>query len=353
MRSLHVITSDARRGAETFAVQLAGALQQRGEDARVVALASSGSHTVHEVALMGPSRRSLRTLLSLRSAAKGADVVVAHGSSTLEACALGLIGLDAPFIYRTIGDPSYWVTTPHRQRVVGAMLRRASRHVVLWPGAAQQLTDRYRIAPDRVAVIPNAVDTADFPLATVEERHSARGRYAVGAGQRCLAFVGAFTPEKNVEAAIDACAAVEDSVLLLAGDGPLTISLQQYARQLVGPRAHFLGPLPDPRSVYAAADLLLLPSRSEGMPAVLLEAGLTGCATVATAVGAVPEVIEDGRTGYLASPADTNRFVSRVRDALADSDSVGRRASEAFGGRFGFDETTDAWIEVFEAARSI
>lgn len=350
MRSLHVITSDARRGAETFAVQLVDALTERGVEAGVVALTPSASEAVHDVAVMGRSRRSPNTLLNLRSVAKGADIVVAHGSSTLEACALGLVGIDTPFIYRTIGDPSYWVTSPNRQRVVGAMLRRARRHVVLWPGAARQLTERYRIPRERVAIIPNAVKAADFPPATQGERDHARQSYGIGPSQPCLAFVGAFTPEKNVEAAIDACAAIEDAALLLAGDGPLSDPLQQYANKVVGGRAHFLGSLADPRSVYAAADLLLLPSHSEGMPAVLLEAGFAGCPTVATAVGAVPEIVEDGHTGFVVPPGDRSRFVSRVREALADADSVGRRASESFSGRFSFDQTTDAWIEVLEAA---
>lgn len=350
MRSLHVITSDARRGAETFAVNLAASLTERGTDARTVALAPSTSAAVHDVLILGPSRRSPSTLLNLRSAAKGADVVVAHGSSTLEACAIGLVGLDTPFVYRSIGDPSYWVTDLNRQRVVGAMLRRARSHVALWPGAAKQLTERYRISPERIAIIPNAVNADDFAPASQEERDNARRSYRIGAGQPCLAFVGAFTPEKNVEAAIDACAAIGDAVLLLAGDGPLSESLQHHARQAVGARARFLGPLTDPRSVYAAADLLLLPSHSEGMPAVLLEAGLMGRPTVATAVGAVPDIIEDGHTGFLAPPAERSLFISRVRDALTDAENVGKQASEAFRERFSFDQTTDAWIEVLKEA---
>jgi glycosyltransferase involved in cell wall biosynthesis len=343
LRSLHVITTDARRGAETYAVQLTAELRRRGHDARIVALVGTGQESAHEVPVIGASRRSPRTLRALRAATSDVDVVVAHGSSTLEACVSSLVRSPTPFVYRTIGDPTYWVTTPLRRRVVGAMLRRATRHVALWDGAAEQLASRYRIPRSRIDVIPNAVPSNGISVASDAQRRRARERFGVPAGAVCLAYVGALSPEKSVATAIDTCASIAGAWLLVAGDGPEVNKLRCYARRVAGDRVRFLGQLVSPAAVYTACDLLVLPSRSEGMPAVVIEAALAGRATVATAVGSLPDIIEEARDGYLVQLADRDLFAEKVRAALITSDAVGGRAAESFRARFTMETTADLW----------
>jgi len=351
MKSLHLVTSNARRGAETFAVNLADALTVTGHPARTVALTASNSQEVHEIPTLGASRRALTTLTSLRRAARGADIVIAHGSSTLEACAVGLAGTGRKFVYRTIGDPSYWVTTPQRQRWVGGMLRRASRHVVLWSGAAEQLAERYGIPRHRIDVIPNAVPAGSFPVATSEMRNEARRRLAIGDGRPCLAFIGALSPEKDVGVAIRAAAEIEDAVLLVVGDGPERAWLDQQAGQQAPSRVRFLGPLSDPAAVYAAADLLLLPSRSEGMPGVLIEAALTGTPTVATAVGAVPEMLSGTDAGYPVTPGDPSAFAMRVAEALERRERVSEEAVATFRRRYAIESVVPSWQMTMQRAQ--
>lgn len=351
MRSLHLITSNARRGAETFAVNLVDALNANGHQARVMALTASDAAEAHDVPVLGVQRRAVGTLGSLRRAAHGADVVVAHGSSTLEACAVGLAGTGPPFVYRTIGDPSYWVTTPMRQRWVGGLLRRAARHVALWSGAAEQLAVRYGIPRHRIDVIPNAVAAESFPMADDEVRATARLRLEVEVDRPCLAFIGALSPEKDVGVAIRAAAYIDDAVLLVAGEGPERDWLGQQAEQQAPGRVRFLGPLSDPADVYAAADLLLLPSRTEGMPGVLIEAALTGTPTVATAVGAVPEMLSDSDAGYLVAPGDPSAFAIRVAEALDRGTRMSDRTVVGFRRRFDVQSVVPTWEETLQRAR--
>jgi glycosyltransferase involved in cell wall biosynthesis len=350
LRSLHVIASDARRGAETYATQLARALRDAGGNAHVVALVPSGGSATYDVPILGSSRRSVRTLKQLRAAASVVDVVVAHGSSTLEACAVGLVGLKTPFVYRTIGDPSYWVRTRAREQLIHRMLLRAERHVVLWGGAASYLTTSYGIPRDRISVIPNAVPEGRFDRATEAQRAAARSDYGLRDGQPCLAFVGAMSEEKNVSVAIDACASIDDAVLLLAGEGTELAQLRRRADASLGARARFLGPLDDLTNVYRAADLLLLPSRSEGMPAVLIEAGLVGRAAVASAVGSVPEMVTDGVTGFLVDPLTTANYAQRLSEALRSARSAGQDASVQFRARYTLERTAHLWTDVLESA---
>lgn len=348
--SLHVVTSDARRGAETFAVDLAVALQAADHRAQVVALTASGMAEGHDIPTLGATRRSVGTLRGLRTATRRADVVVAHGSSTLEACAVGLAGSGVPFVYRTIGDPSYWVTSSWRRQGIGWMLRRAARNVALWPAAAEQLTSMYAIPPDRVDVIPNAVAAARFDPSAGPAVQESREGLGVSHEGPCLAFVGSLSPEKDVASLLTALKYLDDVTLLVAGEGPEGPRLRALAEEVAPHRVRFLGAVRDPRPVYAAADTLVLPSLSEGLPAVIIEAGLMETPTVASAVGAVPDVIEDTVTGYLVPPAAPDQLAERIEEALRHADEVGRRAREAFLGRFTMDAVLPAWEATLEAA---
>jgi glycosyltransferase involved in cell wall biosynthesis len=343
MRSLHVITSDARRGAETFAVALCAALESEDHQVRIVALAASGDPRSLDVPLLGPSRGSRQTLVALRTAARSADVVVAHGSATLNACALALAGGRVPFVYRNIGDPSYWAVAGWRRQRVGVMLRRAARVTALWPTAATEIATMHHIPIERIDVVPNAVTEERFPRATTEERQQIRASLGLPIDEPCLAIVGALSPEKDVAAAIEVAAATPRATLLIAGAGELEAQLRELAEALAPGRVRFLGQVDDPRRVYAAADLLLLPSRSEGMPAVLVEAGLVGTPTVATAVGAVPDMIEDGVTGFLTGPPEHARFVAHVIDALPRAAEIGLAAATAFRGRYSMQSVAALW----------
>jgi len=343
MRSLHLITSPARRGAETFAVELAAELRRTGDEAQVVALTGTDDPTAHDVYVLGASRRSPSLVTALRSSARRADLVVAHGSSTLEACAIALAWTSTPFMYRTIGDPSYWVTTRARQIALGFLHRTAARHVALWQGAADQLVDRYRLSHDRIDVIPNAVPSHRWPLATEGERVAARAELGVEDGRPCFAFVGALSPEKDVAAVLEVARALPEAVVLIAGSGPENLRLESEAARIDPRRIRFLGSVTDPRPVYAAADLLLLPSLSEGMPGVVIEAGLVGTATVASAVGAVPEMIHHGRNGFLVAPRDHEAFIETVAAALPTARSAGQEAAADFDERFTMSAVAQAW----------
>jgi glycosyltransferase involved in cell wall biosynthesis len=349
VRSLHVITTDARRGAETFAVQLVAALQELGSDAAIAAMGSSGSRDAYSVPVLGTNRRSPVFVSALRRAAKRVDVVVAHGSSTLEACAIAMTGTSVPFVYRNIGDPSYWVQAGWRGHAVGVMMRQATRVAALWPEAALRIHQRHDIPLDRIDVIANAVDETRYSRASQRERTLARRALGLPAGP-CLAFVGALSPEKDPATAIRALSRLPGASLLVAGDGPELAALRRVADSIAPARVRFLGQVVDPVEVYRAADLLLLPSLTEGMPAVILEAGLVGTPTVSSAVGAVPTMVHDGETGFLAPPGRPSAFADRVAAALPSAAEVGDRAAAEFRGNYSIEAVAKAWVQTLERA---
>ncbi|MEV7216411.1 glycosyltransferase [Kitasatospora cineracea] len=315
-RVLHVITDPRARGAQRLAHDLHGELLRRGQPSALAALhphPDADPAALGPVPVLGPSRHHPATLRALRRAAARADVVVAHGSSTLQACALGLFAARTPFVYVNIGDPRHWTASPLRRLRVGAFLHRAAAVAAISPHAAEVLRTRFRLPARRLRTLPNARPADRFrPAADPADRAAARTALGLPADAPLIAWIGALSPEKRPDLALAAHALLPADVhLALAGEGPLRAALAP------GPRTHLLGPLADPAPLYRAADLLLLTSDSEGVPGVLIEAALAAVPAVATDVGWVSDVVRPGEGGLLVPPGDPAALAAALRTLLA------------------------------------
>jgi glycosyltransferase involved in cell wall biosynthesis len=342
-RVLHVLATDDRRGAESFALALSVELRARGWQSGEVALARGHTDTGHGVMLLGPRRLSVQSLRRLRRMSRSADIVVAHGSTTLPACAIALLGTGVPFVYVNIGDPLYWASSRSRRFRVRRLLARASHVASISRGSAATLVRCFDVATDRVTTIPNGRSAADFPYAGAAARTAARGALDIPADQLTVLFLGALSPEKRVDVAIDAVARVTDAHLLVVGAGPIRSELEQHAAVAAPGRVRFLGPSDQPAQALAAADVLVLPSDSEGLPGVLIEAGLTGVPAVATDVGWVSDVVIDGETGFVVPSGRDDLVATAIERALADRERLGRAARARCLAEFEMDVVVSAW----------
>ena len=339
---LHVITGTTRRGAETFAVDLALALAERGRAGRTVALTVDGSGAGLDVPALGRRPLGAGTIAALRHEVKRARVVVAHGSSAVVACTMATLGTRTRFVYRNIGDPTFWLDTQRRRAQMRWILRRVDATVALWEGSAAALR---AFGSDRldVRVIPTGVPARLFEPADTKARAHARRALSVGGRGIVVLYIGSLSGEKNVDAAISAVASIPDAELLLVGDGPDRARLEALARSAASDRIRFLGARDRPREELAAADVLVLPSRTEGIPAVLIEAAFSGLPVVASAVGGIPEIVEDGRTGLLVPPGDVAALARALRAAAADGAAMGNAARLRCLERFEIGVVADAW----------
>lgn len=266
-------------------------------------------------------------LRALRRHAKEADAVIAHGSSTLAACAIGLAGTGVPFIYRQISDPLFWAATWRRRVRVAIFIHRARRVIALSADTATLMAKRYRLDEPRLVVSPNAVpDDAFFP-ATERQRADSREALGLAEGDFVIAYVGALVAEKGVDVAVRSLRNVPSSaVLIVVGDGPEAPKLAALANEVAG-RVRFLGTSTEPLMIYHAADLVVLPSRGgDSMPACLIESGLCALPAVATDVGAIPEVVLDHESGFVVPPDDQGAFDEAVQLIVND-----RGLRHAFG----------------------
>jgi glycosyltransferase involved in cell wall biosynthesis len=272
--------------------------------------------------------------------------VVAHGSSTLLACAAGLVGTGMPFVYLSIGDPRYWAGSRLRQLRAGWLIRRAAAVVALTPGARDVLLTHYGLDRGRVHVIPNGRSGVDFAPADAADKAAARGRLGVSEAVGVVAIVGALSPEKRVDLAIDAVSLLADVVLLVAGDGTVRASLEDRAARVAPGRVRFLGATDTPADVLAAADALVLASDSEGLPGVLIEAGLAGLPVVATDVGWVRDVVRPGITGVIVPAGQAGALADGIRDALARRDEMGAAGRRHCLAEYEMGAVTDEWLDV-------
>jgi glycosyltransferase involved in cell wall biosynthesis len=168
----------------------------------------------------------------------------------------------------------------------------------------RQLRRWVRAAP--VSFVPNGLPR----VAPIEEaeRAAARIRHGVEADAYCVAVIGRLAPEKGHRVLFEAARELRVT-LLVAGDGPLRDELRARARGL---DVRFIGYVEDPRSIFAAADVIALPSATEGLPLVALEALALGRCIVASAVGELPELLAGG-AGVLVPPGDAGALADALR----------------------------------------
>ena len=171
------------------------------------------------------------------------------------------------------------------------------------------------IAADTVPIIDNGVDLSklQYENSAVVLRHELNLPSTTILG----GVVASLTPEKahtDLFAAMKTiCQAGTDFSLVVLGDGPLRENLQQVVLNLgLSERVFFLGHRGDVLSWLSAIDIFILPSHLEGLPMALLEAMGIGLPVVATSVGSIPKVINDGENGFIVPPGQPELLSEKI-----------------------------------------
>ncbi len=186
------------------------------------------------------------------------------------------------------------------------------------------------VRPERIVVIPNAVELLPVQPGA---RRRLRAWLQAPAEAALALTVGRLNAEKGQSLLLQAVPAVlrrfPQTVFVLAGDGSLRGALEEQVVQMgISGRVRFLGVRQDVPDLLAAADLFVLPSRSEGMPNALLEAMAAGLPVVSFDVGGVGEVISHAETGLLVPPEDVDGL-SQAMLALLEDQSERQRLGAA------------------------
>ncbi len=197
------------------------------------------------------------------------------------------------------------------------------------PAEAEQLVRLYGARPERIELVPPGVVHAFF---SPGDRAGARTALGLPQDRPVLLFVGRIQPLKGLDVAVRALAELRDrGAVLVAVGGPSGLDGEVEAAKVrllaeelgVEDRIRWIDPQPHYllSTFYRAADVVLVPSRSESFGLVALEAAACGTPVVAAAVGGLRTLVEDGRTGFLIESRDPDAFAAAT-DRLLDDPSL-------------------------------
>lgn len=297
-------------------------------------IARAGGVNLHTVATLGREIRfgdDLRTLIALVRVLRKLRPSIVH-THTAKAGTIGRVAAllaRVPIRVHTFhGHTFHGYFSPRKTRVFLFIERVLSRFTtcVVTISASQRddIVTRYRVcAPEKVRVIPLGLDLERFkPVRTRQARNDFRRE--IGAGDATVVtIVGRLVPIKNHDLYLDAAERIARSgrrcLFVIVGGGSESARLQASARAR-GLSVLFLGWRDDLEAVYAGSDIVALTSLNEGTPLCLIEALAAGCAVVATDVGGVADVLEQGAFGLLSPSQDADAFAANLARLIDDAE---------------------------------
>lgn len=202
-------------------------------------------------------------------------------------------------------------------------------------------------------LILNAIDTSEIPghLGGKEIRKRCR----VTSTDILLGAFGRLSPEKGLEILLVAFSKLNNNQatsIVIVGDGQDLSKLKLLAQNLnIADRVFFHGHQKNMRDYYEAIDLLVLPSLSEGLPNVVLEAMALGKPALSTEVGAISEVIVDEETGWIVPPGDIETFSRKLNEILSKPNNLkttGRKAKDSLFPKFSARERAKKFIRIYQ-----
>ena len=354
LRILHIDTEHGWRGGERQALWLAAELARRGHRCVVAArsgepLAKRAAGAGLDVVLCDPlGELDPRAALQLRAAMRREriDLVHAHTAHAVAAGALATIGTRTPMVVSRRVDFALRPNAGTRWKYGRAAA------IIAVSEAVQRVLIHSGINPSLITVVPDGVDVhrAAAP---------ASADTLVGLGVQPGAplvvqvaqLVGHKDPINFVRAMAHARRIVPTVQALLVGDGSLRGEVEREIHTLMLDGViHLAGYRTDADAMLAAADVVALSSREEGMGSVLLDALAFGRPIAATRAGGIPEVIVDGESGLLADIRDPEGLGAAIARLITDRELAARLASTAASraSQFSVERMADRTIEVYE-----
>ena len=338
-RVLAVIDTLGPGGAEHALLTLLPALQRRGHECLLVALGPPydlvpefESRGVEVRRLEAESLHSLAVVCArLARLIHSFTPSVVHAHLFLAELSVAMTRGVGPHALRlvTFHNLAYFSYPPSTLR---RRLRRALDRVAVSRGMDGRIAVSHAVQSHYAqslglgsTVIHNGVDPEEVQNAEAVDARTTRAQFGVSSQGKMLLCAGRFRHEKGHRFLIEAVGRLKQRGLgprlVLAGTGPLTADVVAEVRKRnLGDEVQFVGHLDHAQlmRVMAAADIVVVPSTYEGLSVTAEEALMLGKPVVASRVGGLPEVVEDGRTGLLVPPADPTALADSLQKLLTD-----------------------------------
>jgi L-malate glycosyltransferase len=252
----------------------------------------------------------------------------------------------------------WWWYTPNRRKILRHIQERSTFVIVNSKAVCDFLVEREDFDPNLIRIIRNGVDLDRF---TALRSHRPILFPHWGAESRLVAVVANMHVEAKghtdlIHAAEEVSRNFTAVKFLLVGDGVRRANLEAMTIELgLSQTVLFLGHRNDVPSILASCDIFVLPSWSEGLPNSVLEAMAAGLPIVATRVGGVPEIIEDGLSGLLVTPKDPHALATAILKLLTNkqfAEQLGRCAKDRVWAGFSLERLLAELDGLYGEARS-
>jgi glycosyltransferase involved in cell wall biosynthesis len=281
------------------------------------------------------------------------DIVHSHefGMNVYASLAAALARI--PFVGTIHGK--HRVAEKRRRILAYQILRRCGLEIVaVSRDLAEFLSKGFGLPLDAFHVIHPGIPLEEAPAhrTDAETRKRARTELGIPLDGALAVAVGSLFPVKDHPTLLKAVASLPGTRLAIAGEGSELQALEELTNALqISERVHLLGLRADVDRVLRSADVFCQPSLSEGLPLSIIEAMAWGLPVVATRVGGIPEVVDEGGTGYLVPPGDPAalaRGIERVLSEPLRAEELGRSAMQRAHADFSLEKMVDAYVNLYE-----
>jgi glycosyltransferase involved in cell wall biosynthesis len=336
LRIVHIDTGRELRGGQRQLILLADGLRQRGHEQVVVCPEGSALDEraqreglrVFALPAHDPGHAYGLALLRELLREERAEILHAHDGRGQTLAALASLGL------RVRRVASRRVTFLPGARVRHRFIYSRTCHAVIAiSDYVRRLLVDSGVPSKKIEVIPDGIQfPAELPGAELRSR--SRAAWGCSDEEFVVGHVGAFTPEKGQETAIEAANLLKQQLpqahLLLVGSGPPRVCRQMEEKVRHAPgNVRLLGFLEDLAAFFAGLDLFIMPSRAEGLGSSALLAMAHGLTVVASRVGGLPEIVEEGKSGWLVVPDSPAALAEAIVAAASDRTRLAQFGAQA------------------------
>jgi glycosyltransferase involved in cell wall biosynthesis len=362
---LHIISSGGMYGAEAVILNLSRTLNEGAHKSmlgvfsnlsqpnlQLYEIATKEGIEAHTISCQGQIDRTVPAAIRTLAQQTGATVIHAHGYKADIYVYLAMRGSPTPIV----STCHTWYDNDLAVRLYGALDRFVLKSYAAVVAVSEEVKQRLLTAgvrKDRVHLIRNGIDLRPFIGPERPRQHQPGTTCALKVG-----LVGRLSQEKGVDLFLRAAANVLRELPLtqfvVVGDGPDRAALDALIHELgVEKNAFLLGRNEDMPAFYASLDLLVSSSRQEGLPMALLEGMASGLPLVATAVGAVPNVVHNNQTGILIPAEDPKALTAAIVKLLiepATRKAYGAAARDLIKSEYSAERMTAEYLQLYQQA---